>query len=201
MQNGRLTIRRASSADAQSIAFVHVISWREAYMGLIPDQVLAGLSIEERTSRWQAILAGKTGTRSREYLAEVDGNVVGFGSCGPQRDPDLVRQAFTGEVLALYVLRSAQRRGVGTSLMSAMAGHLRQEGYDAYGLWVLHGNRAAREFYERLGGAVVGEKIDARDYGNLHEVAYGWRLSGDNLKVRNPPIPDVYMVPSSLASP
>jgi len=86
MQNGRLTIRRASSADAQSIAFVHVTSWREAHSGLMPDHVLAGLSIEERTSRWQAILAGETGTRSWEYLAEVDGTVVGFGSCGPQRD-------------------------------------------------------------------------------------------------------------------
>ena len=116
---------------------------------------------------WQAILAGKTDGRSWEYLAEFDGNVVGFGSCGPQRDPDLKRKAFTGEVFGLYVLKSAHRRGVGTSLMAAMADQLFQAGYGAYSLWVLNGNRPARECYERLGGAVVGEKTEARDYGSL----------------------------------
>jgi len=41
-------IRPATPEDARAIAEVHVASWRYAYRGLLPDDVLDRLSVEER---------------------------------------------------------------------------------------------------------------------------------------------------------
>ena len=42
-------------------------------------------------------------------------------------------------------------------------------------LWVLRENRAARSFYERLGGTVVGERTEEAPDAILVETDYGWR--------------------------
>ena len=43
------SIRVAGVADAAAIAAVHVGAWRETYVGIVPVQVLAGLSVDRRT--------------------------------------------------------------------------------------------------------------------------------------------------------
>lgn len=103
MPAATLTIRRAGPDDAEAIASVHVASWRESYRELIPEAVLTALSVAERAARWRSILSGGGGGRSSAYVAEIEGEVIGFGSCGPQRDPGLERRGFTGEISALYV--------------------------------------------------------------------------------------------------
>ena len=45
-------LRDATAADAHALATVHVASWRAAYRGLMPDEVLAGLSVPEREQLW-----------------------------------------------------------------------------------------------------------------------------------------------------
>ena len=40
------SIRVAEVADAAAIAAVHVEAWRETYVGIVPVQVLAGLSVD-----------------------------------------------------------------------------------------------------------------------------------------------------------
>ena len=40
-----VTLRDATPADALDIATVHVESWQVGYRGLMPDEVLDGLSI------------------------------------------------------------------------------------------------------------------------------------------------------------
>jgi hypothetical protein len=50
-------IRPATLADAAAIAKVHVEAWRETYRGLVPDSVLAGLSVERGVRAWTDMLA------------------------------------------------------------------------------------------------------------------------------------------------
>jgi GNAT superfamily N-acetyltransferase len=57
-------------------------------------------------------------------IAEDDRNMIGFASCGLQRDKDLIDAGFSGEFGAIYVLRSHQERGIGRSLMAATAKEL-----------------------------------------------------------------------------
>lgn len=109
------------------------------------------------------------------FVAEDNGRVIGFGSCGQQREDTLTDKGFSGEFSAIYVLRSHQGRGVGRSIIAAMSNELSAVGHTAACLWVLRQNAPARAFYEKLGGIVVDERIDERPNATLVEDAYGWR--------------------------
>lgn len=170
-----IQLRSAIPSDAPALGAVHVASWHETYTGILPDEMLASLSVEARTEMWTKILgypAAFGGTAV--YVAEDHGRVVGFGSCGQQRDEALTGLGFGGEISAIYVLRSHQRLSVGRSIMRAMAHALLEQGRAAATLWVLRENVVARGFYERLGGAVVSEKKDEMPRTTLVELAYGW---------------------------
>ena len=158
-------IRVATAADAVGIARVHVATWRTAYADLLPAAVLAALSVPANASRWAGLLADPA---TRTWVAERDGEVVGFVSAGPPRDADLPPSV--GEVYAAYVLPSAQRGGLGRGLLDAARGWFAAEGRTGAALWVLTGNTAGRLFYEAcgwrwdgreraidVGGAVVDE--------------------------------------------
>ena len=163
-------IRRATDADVLPMAKVHILSWRETYPGLLPDPMLARLSVAKEAIRWQRMLdRPRAWGGAISFVADQQGSIVGYGSCGEQRSSLLRDHGFTGEINELYVLSSAQRQGAGSGLMVAMAGALLERGHRAVSLWVLEQNRAARRFYERLGGALI-----ARKNASLAEVAYGW---------------------------
>ena len=40
-------IRPATEADARTIAEIHVAGWVAAYRGMVPDELLASLSVDE----------------------------------------------------------------------------------------------------------------------------------------------------------
>lgn len=165
-------IRPAEPVDAEAIGQVHVVSWRETYTGIMPERVLARLSVEARSRMWRTML-DRPAQASAVFVAEDDeGEVVGFASCGPQRTPTL---DFAGEYYALYVLAAAQRHGIGRTLMAAMSNHLSRSGLVSASLWVVRENARAVRFYERFGGIAVATQEERRDGYVLSEVAYGWR--------------------------
>src|SRR4029453_11623742 len=105
------------------MAKVHITSWRETYPGMLPEPMLARMSIADEAIRWQRTLdRPRTWGGALAFVAEQDGVVVGYGACGEQRMQPLRDRGFSAEVGELYVLRSAQRQGAGSGLMKAMAG-------------------------------------------------------------------------------
>ena len=108
-----MRIRAAQPPDAAAIATVHVDSWRTTYKDIVPDDVLAALSYEQRTHMWRHILSQSLPT-SFVFVAEApSGQVIGFASGGPERggDPD-----YTGELYAIYLLEAYQRHGLGRAV-------------------------------------------------------------------------------------
>src|SRR5262245_12243764 len=103
------TIRRAELADAEGIAQVHVDSWRTTYQGSMPDELLANLSVEERTEMWRRWLSNPD-SPSFFYVAETDGQVIGFAAGGPERTGHAVYQT---EIYAIYLLQAYQGQGIG----------------------------------------------------------------------------------------
>lgn len=140
-----IEIRKAELADAPEIARVHVAVWRSAYRGLMPDDLLASLSIEQRTDRWQhAIPYAAVGT----FVAIVDGELVGFSSAGRNRSEE---GDTVGELYTIYVLEEAAGKGIGTKLVSAAETWMIERGYTDALLWVLAANANARAFYASRG--------------------------------------------------
>lgn len=143
---GGTVLRDAVESDAREIARVHVASWRAAYPGLVPDHVLAGLSVDRRAEGWERILAdGRQGV----VVAASGEGVVGFGHVGPARDRDL--GPTTGQLTTLYLDPDWWGAGVGRALHDASLDRLAASGYDRAVLWMLSTNARARRFYGRQG--------------------------------------------------
>jgi ribosomal protein S18 acetylase RimI-like enzyme len=162
-------VRPATLDDAAEIARVHVATWRSAYRGLLPDDFLASLSEVYYTERWTRVIGdGMSGV----FVAEEPDGIVGFASGGRERAGE---HGFEGELYAIYVLDSAERRGHGRELVRAVAGALREMKLRDMIVWVLRDNARARQFYERLGGVYVREQPLTIGTATLEEVSYGWR--------------------------
>jgi ribosomal protein S18 acetylase RimI-like enzyme len=169
------TIRLASLEDAFDLASVHVSSWRATYAGVMPHEMLASLSVDARAASWEQIMREPATSGSTVvYVAELDGRIVGFASCGQQRTETLKKRGYDAEVSAIYVLKAYQRHAIGTRLLSAIASNLMARDFGAASVWVLRDNAPARQFYERYGARLVAERQDVRKNIVLSEVAYGW---------------------------
>ncbi len=163
-------IREARADDAPAIARIHVASWRTTYRGIVPDDVLANLSVERREQMWARTLGNPDGTVFVYVAEDAAEQTIGFTAGGPEREGDAL---YTGELYAIYLLAEAQGRGVGRCLMQQVAARLATMGHDAMLVWALAENPACR-FYAALGGVPVREKEIDMGGASLMEVAYGW---------------------------
>jgi GNAT superfamily N-acetyltransferase len=142
-----ISIRRATTDDAGTIAAIQVGTWRVAYRGLVPDAHLEKMSVERSAKRHREALA----TGGLEvYLAEQNGEAAGFVGLGACRDEDLDATT-TGEVWGIYLHPSAWRKGIGTQLCRYAEDVLRGRGFTSLVIWVFAGNANARRFYEAMG--------------------------------------------------
>ena len=131
-----LPVRPATPADVDAIAELHVASWRAGYRGLVDDQVLDRLSVDERAAQWRAHLR-----RVAVLVAETGGALDGFVAFTPA----------TGEIGALYVAPERFRSGTGSALIEAAHEAIAAAGREEAVLWVFAGNAAGRAFYAAHG--------------------------------------------------
>lgn len=146
-------VRRARVDDADAIGRVHVTSWQAAYAGALPEDILAGLSIEDRQRRWRERLADLPPS-VHVLVVTDDGTLAGFACVSASRDEDAT--ASTGELQSIYLDPEHWGRGLGWALHEEALARLRQDGYRRATLWVLDGNGRARRFYARAGWSVDG---------------------------------------------
>jgi ribosomal protein S18 acetylase RimI-like enzyme len=179
-REGVVSLRRATLDDAPGIANVHVKSWQEAYRARLPQAYLESLDVAARQRWWASELAVLPRDRS-PWLAEIDGEVIGFVAAGPSRDE--TDPPTTGEVQAIYVLPDCWALGVGRNLLAHAERDLAAHGYTEATLWVLADNDRARRFYETAGwrldeGAI---KLDTIGGQEVSEVRYRLVLGASRL--------------------
>jgi GNAT superfamily N-acetyltransferase len=167
------TIRSAVADDALAIAKVQVDTWRSAYEGLVPSQVLDSLSYEQRSQYWSGIMSREDRAGILLVAEHQAEGVVGFCACGVNRDQDT---EFAAELYAVYVLEAHQNRGIGHALVEECRKWALDRGMTSMIVWVLRDN-PYRRFYEAMGGEVVSERVISIAEANLPEVAYGWRTA------------------------
>lgn len=144
-------IRPARLSDADDLGRVHVRAWQAAYTGgLMPDEYLDGLSVDDRAAMWRRGLAVEPPPRAAPWVAEAPGGtVVGFAVVGPSRDDDGDDPG--GELHAINVDPDHWGTGAGEALFVAGVDALRDAGFTDAILWVHPDNARARAFYERHG--------------------------------------------------
>lgn len=163
-----MNIRRAQESDAPSLAKVHVDSWVAAHRGLVPESVFQCFTHQSRTEHFRQSLA--TGPEET-YLAEENGNVMGFLILGACRDPD-VNVDRTGEIWGIYISPAHWRKGLGKRLLEEAQNTLKSRGYKEAVLWVLKRNQGARRFYEAMGFGLDGRTKDVNLGTPLKAVRY-----------------------------
>ena len=174
----KVRLRRATTADAPSIAAVHIKSWQSAYRGQLPDDYLDRLEQElpSRTQMWHTHISNPP-SNVEIWVAGDDAQIDGFAAFGPARNagPDL------GEVYAIYVDPNRWDQGLGHALFSHSGGRLGSLGFSAATLWVLESNTRARRFYELAGWKLDGRtKLENLPDGiELKEVSYRKELRDD----------------------
>jgi hypothetical protein len=62
--------REATYSDIPAIARVHVDTWRSAYSGIVPDEVLTDLSYEKRENAWQSVFEQAAHSDRFTYVSE-----------------------------------------------------------------------------------------------------------------------------------
>jgi ribosomal protein S18 acetylase RimI-like enzyme len=174
-----MQIRPATPVDARPLAEVHIASWRAAYVGQVPDDYLAGLSVDRREDMWQDILGGSNAGAGGSTLVLTEGGggdhgaeaIVGFASIGTSRDADA--EPGVGEVMGIYLAPEHWDRGGGRLLMKEALHRLRGQGFTTATLWVLDTNARAQHFYQAGGWVADGatKTDDLRGFA-LSEVRY-----------------------------
>jgi ribosomal protein S18 acetylase RimI-like enzyme len=162
-----IDIRYASSGDAEALGEIQSLSWRAAYKGIVPDDVLKTYTPEVRKKAFEGFLDAGS---SMNAIALFDGCPAGFVCFEKCRDTDA--DALTGEVWGIYVKPGYWRRGIGTGLLFWAMEELKNRGFNSVSLWVLEENAEARKFYEYQGFKQDGERKELEVGKTLTVVRY-----------------------------
>lgn len=144
-----MRLRPAELADVEALVELHLSSSRQA-MPWLPQ-----LHTREETVWW---MSHQVLGRLRVWVAESEGQVVGYAALGP------------GELEQLYVRPGYQGRGVGHLLLE----HAKALEPQGLGLWVFQRNTRARTFYEAHGFLPIAFTDGSRNEEREPDARYAW---------------------------
>lgn len=150
-------IRLATEIDALAIAEIHVLAWKAAYQGMIPQSALDDLRIEEKWPGWRGMIVDPKRT-TRITVIENDDRIMAWSTHGPYRD-----DPNQGEVMGLYAHPDFFGTGVGSLLLGEALTYLDSK-WDSTVVWALAANQRARKTYERAGFQVSQDNVLRDDY-------------------------------------
>lgn len=135
-------IREPRPADAETIAALHVATWRETYGHLLSDDFFGDEVVGRRRRMWTQILT-KPRREDVVRVAEADGELVGFAMSG-------ITDGGMPQLYMLYVAAEHHGTGVGQRLFDGVL----PPGPAV--LWVAKENPRAIAFYRRNAFIVDG---------------------------------------------
>jgi GNAT superfamily N-acetyltransferase len=146
--------RQPTEHDIDAISRLHVLCWQQAYEGILPEEYLKTLSVDDRAKGWRDTIGDPEVFKS---IACVNQRIVGFVSAGPARD-DAIAYG-DGEIYAIYNHRDFYRRGIGRNFLARAAEFWLTRGGRSLVVLFIAANTQAELFYSSLGGHHVHEGV------------------------------------------
>ena len=143
-------IRKVLPKEAPEFAVNQIACWQASYRGIISDQYLNNMSIDDMTERNRLILSDDSYVC---YCMEHNKKMIGRLVISKSRDED---KPDAGEIAAMYLIDAYWGKGYGRQMMDFSIRELKRIGYDEVFIWVLETNGRGRRFYERCGFAFDG---------------------------------------------
>jgi len=150
-----IAIRRAVPADAAALAALGARTFIESFGRLYVAEDLHAFLDESHTPQAYAALLANPAYAL--WLAEDDGEPVGYAMAGPSGLPHADVGPDDGELKRLYVRADAQGGGTGAKLFEQALAWLEREGPRQLWISVWSENHGAQRFYARYGFAFAGE--------------------------------------------
>ncbi|MDR3512213.1 MAG: GNAT family N-acetyltransferase [Caulobacteraceae bacterium] len=149
-----IQIRPAGPADAETLARLGAETFSATFAHLYPPQDLAAFLAEAHTPERYAAWAADPAYGL--WIAERDGQDLGYALAGPCHLPHPEVTADCGELWRVYVRGQAQGSGLGGRLLALSLDWLARPGRRLWiGVW--SGNAGAQRLYARHGFTKVGE--------------------------------------------
>lgn len=85
------------------------------------------------------------------FIAEMEGNPVGYIAGNIDEDPPVFMDRMKGRVTGFYVKEGLRRRGIGKALFAELKKWFKKRGIRSMRLFVAKSNSRAKRMYESLG--------------------------------------------------
>ena len=167
MDNKYISISSAHVSDAGALAHIHEEAWRYAYFGIIPGLDLERYLANKGPGWWQTFLSHRPDILVIRYST----NVVGYATLGHIRSRSLPYKA---EISELYLHPNYHGLGFGKKLFQTARNKLKNYGLKSLFIWALEENSYAIDFYQRMGGQIVAQKLESFGNSELNKIGFGW---------------------------
>ena len=147
-------IRKKKKEDCKEIAHIVTISWNETYKGIVPDEILNNLYLNEEERALNSYNSFDE-KENHQYVLEVNNNIVGFVNVGLSKDLSYEK---CGEIYAIYVLNKYKGNGFGKELIDVGIKELKAMNFDKMLIGCLDGN-PSNDFYKHIGGKYIKQRM------------------------------------------
>lgn len=147
-------IRKKERKDCFDVAHVVTVAWNETYRGIVPDEFLDNLYLNEE-KRGKSSFEKFNEKENHEYVLEVDSKIVGFINVGLSDEKEYKN---CGEIHAVYIMNGYKGYGFGKKLIETGIKELKSMNYDKMVIGCLVGN-PSNEFYKHIGGNYIKTRI------------------------------------------
>ena len=149
------TIRSATPADAATLSSLGTETFAGTFGHLYRPEDLRAFLDESHSPRAYARALADPGYAL--WIAERDGQPVGYAQAGPCGLPHADVQPGDGELKRLYLMPDAQNGGIGGALFAEALRWLERDGPRTLWISVWSENLGAQRFYARHGFSFVAE--------------------------------------------
>lgn len=154
----KVMIRKVEKGDERTLAYIQTESWKAAFRGIIPDDLLSGYTdLDRATEMYRKLLDAGIG---HGYLLEADGTPHCIAYWDASRETDMPGYA---ELICIHSLQNRWHQGYGSKMMDRVLRDVREAGYSKIMLWVFEKNHRAIGFYEANGFSNSGRTKPAFD--------------------------------------
>ena len=172
----KITIRKFVCDDAEQCAKLNCLVWKQAYSHIFPKQVFE-LQQQNIANKIQMFKSGINDDNILTYVAEYNGEIVGYVSGSLISQYELFAQNGYAEMLAIYINPDFQQKGIAKQFRQFFLEWLKLNCISKYVVGVLEQNQKARLVYEKWGGVLADNKQSFEMLGNNYsEVFYTYTI-------------------------